>query len=169
MSWDFSEISKSFLKDNKGKLLVEGNFGLEKECQRIISTGDLALTPHPPVFGDKTKNPHITNDFSESQIEMITTPFNSAEEAYESLNTINLEVEKGIDNELLWPLSMPPKLPDEEGIPIACFPGSENGKNMETYRKGLAIRYGKKMQMISGIHYNFSFSEGMINYLYKKF
>ena len=169
MSWDFSEISESFLKDNKEKLLVEGNFGLEKECQRIISTGDLALTPHPPIFGDKTKNPHITNDFSESQIEMITTPFNSAEEAYESLNTINLEVEKGIDNELLWPLSMPPKLPDEEGIPIACFPGSENGKNMETYRKGLAIRYGKKMQMISGIHYNFSFSEGMINYLYKKF
>ena len=168
MSWDFSEISKSFLKDNKGKLLVEGNFGLEKECQRIISTGDLALTPHPPVFGDKTKNPHITNDFSESQIEMITIPFNSAEEAYESLNTINLKVENGIGNELLWPLSMPPKLPDEEGIPIACFPGSENGKNMETYRKGLALRYGKKMQMISGIHYNFSFSDEMINYLYKK-
>ena len=169
MSWNFSEISKSFLKDNKGKLLVEGNFGLEKECQRILSTGDLALTPHPPVFGDKTKNPHITNDFSESQVEMITKPFNSSEEAYESLNIINLEVEQGIDNELLWPLSMPPKLPDEEDIPIACFPGSEDGKNMETYRKGLALRYGKKMQMISGIHYNFSFSEEMINYLYKKF
>ena len=76
MSWDFSEISESFLKDNKGKLLVEGNFGLEKECQRIISSGDLALTPHPHVFGDKTKNPHITNDFSESQVEMITKPFN---------------------------------------------------------------------------------------------
>ncbi len=166
MSWDFSEISKSFLKDNKGKLLVEGNFGLEKECQRIISTGDLALTPHPPLFGDKTKNPNITNDFSESQIEMITKPFNSAEEAYESLNTINLEVERGIGDELLWPLSMPPKLPNEERIPIACFPGSED---MEIYRKGLALRYGKKMQMISGIHYNFSFSEEMINYLYEKF
>ena len=168
MSWDFSEILESFLKDDKGKLLVEGNFGLEKECQRVLSTGDLALTPHPQVFGDKTKNPHITNDFSESQVEMITKPFNSVEEAYESLNRINLEVEKGIDNELLWPLSMPPKLPAEEIIPIACFPGSENGKNMETYRKGLALRYGKKMQMISGIHYNFSFSKGLVNYLYKK-
>ncbi|MGB9979762.1 glutamate--cysteine ligase [Methanobacterium sp.] len=169
MSWDFSEISKSFLKDDKGKLLVEGSFGLEKECQRVFSTGDLALTPHPPVFGDKTKNPHITNDFSESQIEIITTPFNSVEEAYESLNKISLEVEKGVEDELLWPLSMPPKLPDEEQIPIACFPDSENGKDMEIYRKGLAVRYGKKMQMISGIHYNFSFGDGMIDYLYKKF
>jgi glutamate--cysteine ligase len=169
MNWDFSEISKSFLKDDKGNLLVEGNFGLEIECQRVLSSGDLALTPHPPVFGDKTKNPRITTDFSESQIEMITTTFNSVEEVYEELNTINLEVESSIGNELLWPLSMPPKLPDEECIPIACFSDSENGKNMEIYRKGLALRYGKKMQMISGIHYNFSFGEGMINYLYKKF
>ena len=169
MNWDFSEISKSFLKDDKGKLLVEGNFGLEKECQRVLSSGDLALTPHPPVFGDKTENPRITTDFSESQIEMITTTFNSVEELYEELNTISLEVESSIGNELLWPLSMPPKLPDEERIPIACFSDSENGKNMEIYRKGLALRYGKKMQMISGIHYNFSFGEGMINYLYKKF
>jgi glutamate--cysteine ligase len=169
MNWDFSEISESFLKDNKGKLLVEGNFGLEKECQRVISSGDLALTPHPPVFGDKTKNPCITTDFSESQIEMITATFNSVEEVYEELNTISKEVESSIGSELLWPLSMPPKLPDEEQIPIARFPGSENGKNMEIYRKGLAVRYGKKMQMISGIHYNFSFGTEIIDYLYRKF
>ena len=169
MNWDFSEISNSFLKDDKGKLLVEGNFGLEKECQRVLSSGDLALTPHPPLFGDKSENPCITTDFSESQIEMITATFNSAEEVYDELSTISHEVESGIGDELLWPLSMPPKLPDEDHIPIARFPGSENGKNMEIYRKGLAVRYGKKMQMISGIHYNFSFSDCMIDYLYKKF
>lgn len=168
MNWDFSEISKSFLKLDKGKLLVEGKFGLEKESQRVLSTGDLALTPHPPAFGNKIKNPHITTDFSESQIEMITKPFNSVEGAYEALNTINLEVEDGLSNELLWSLSMPPKLPDEEKIPIACY-DSENGKDKEIYRKGLALRYGKKMQMISGIHYNFSFGKEMLNYLYEKF
>ena len=130
MRWDFSEISKFFLNEDKGKLLVEGNFGLEKEGQRVLSTGDLALTPHPIVFGDKIKNPHITTDFSESQIEMITKPFNSVEKVYEALNTINLNIEKGLDDELLWPLSMPPKLPVEETIPIASFPGSKNGKNM---------------------------------------
>ena len=75
MNWDFSEILTSFLKDGKGKLLVEGNFGFEKESQRIISSGDLALTHHPPVFGDKLENPRITTDFSESHIEMITPTF----------------------------------------------------------------------------------------------
>ncbi len=169
MRWDFSEIIKFFLNEDKGKLLIEGNFGLEKEGQRVKSTGDFALTPHPIVFGDKIKNPHITNDFSESQIEMITKPFNSVEKVYEALNTINIDVENGLGDELLWPLSMPPNLPDEEKIPIASFPGSENGKNMEIYRKGLALRYGKKMQMISGIHYNFSFGEEMINYLHDLF
>ncbi|AEG18130.1 glutamate--cysteine ligase [Methanobacterium paludis] len=169
MNWNFSEISKSFLKDDKGKLLVEGNFGMEKESQRVTSSGDLALTFHPAVFGDKIKNPRITTDFSESQIEMITPTFKSIEEVYAELDTINIEVENGIGDELLWPLSMPPRLPDEDNIPIARFPDSEDGKYMETYRNGLALRYGKKMQMISGIHYNFSFSEGMVDYLYKRF
>ena len=169
MNWDFSEISKSFLKDDKGKLLAEGNFGIEKESQRVTYSGDLALTPHPPVFGNKAENPRITTDFSESQIEMITPTFKSIEEAYDGLNAISIEVENGIGDELLWPLSMPPRLPDEDSIPIASFPDSEDGKYMETYRKGLALRYGKKMQMISGIHYNFSFGEGMVDYLYEQF
>jgi glutamate--cysteine ligase len=169
MNWNFSEISESILKENKGKLLVEVNFGLEKENQRVLSNGELALTQHPMEFGDKLENERITTDFSESQIEIITPPCNSAEEVYEELMRINTEVENSIGDELLWPLSMPPKLPDEDNIPIATFADTENGKYKEIYRKGLAIRYGKKMQMISGIHYNFSFGEGMINYLYKKF
>ena len=169
MNWDFSEILTSFLKDGKGNLLAEGNFGFEKESQRIISSGDLALTPHPPVFGDKLENQRITTDFSESHIEMITSTFKTIEEAYEELNTICTEVENGIGDELLWPLSMPPKLPDENKIPIASFPDSEEGIYKEIYRKGLALRYGKKMQMISGIHYNFSFDEEMVDYLYDLF
>jgi len=169
MNWDFSEILTSFLKDGKGKLLVEGNFGFERESQRIISSGDLALTPHPPVFGDKLENPRITTDFSESHIEMITPTFKTIEEAYDELNIIYSEVENGIEDELLWPLSMPPKLPDEKNIPISSFPDSPEGIYKEIYRKGLALRYGKKMQMISGIHYNFSFDNKMVDYLYDLF
>jgi glutamate--cysteine ligase len=169
MNWNFSEISESLLNENKGNLLVEVNFGLERESQRVISTGELALTPHPTEFGDKLENERITTDFSESQIEIITPPCNSAEEVFDELNKINSEVENSIGDELLWPLSMPPKLPDEKDIPIAIFSNSDNGKYKEIYRKGLSIRYGKKMQMISGIHYNFSFGEGLINYLYKEF
>ena len=169
MNWDFMEISKSFLKDNKGKLLIEGKFGVEKESQRVTSTGDLALTAHPPAFGDKTENSRITVDFSESQIEMITPTYESVYEVYNELNIINSEVEDNIGDELLWPLSMPPKLPSEANIPIAKFSDSEHGKHMQIYRKGLALRYGKKMQMISGIHYNFSFGEEFIDYLYQKY
>jgi glutamate--cysteine ligase len=169
MNWDFFEISRSFLENNMGNLLIEGKFGVEKESQRVTSEGDLALTDHPQVFGDKTENPRITADFSESQIEMITPTFGSVEEVYDELNNINSEVENGIGDELLWPLSMPPKLPKEDRIPIASFSNSNAGKHMEIYRKGLALRYGKKMQMISGIHYNFSFGTEMIEYLYHKF
>jgi glutamate--cysteine ligase len=169
MNWDFFEISRSFLEDNKGKLLIEGKFGVEKESQRVTSSGDLALTEHPSAFGDKTENPCITVDFSESQIEMITPTYKSVDEVYDELNKINSEVENNIGDELLWPLSMPPKLPAEESIPIARFSDSEHGKQMQIYRTGLALRYGKKMQMISGIHYNFSFGEEMIEYLYHKY
>ena len=93
MNWDFFEISKSLIKDNKGNLLVEGKFGIEKESQRVTSSGDLALTDHPPELGDKTENPRITVDFSESLIEMITPTFKSVDEVYDELNLINSEVE----------------------------------------------------------------------------
>ena len=169
MNWDFLDISRSFLEDNKGKLLIEGKFGVEKESQRITSSGDLALTAHPSAFGDKTGNPHITVDFSESQIEMITPTYKSVDEVYDGLNIINSEVENNIGDELLWPLSMPPKLPAEDRIPIANFSDSEHGNHMQIYRKGLALRYGKKMQMISGIHYNFSFGDELIEYLHRKY
>jgi glutamate--cysteine ligase len=169
MEWNFNDLSKQFSKDDKHSLLAQGNFGIELESQRITPSGDLALTPHPSVFGDKAENPYITTDFSESQIEMITPPLKSVEETYKSLEEIYAEVKKGIKGELLWPFSMPPKLPDEAHIPIASFSASEEGREREIYRNGLVLRYGKKMQMISGIHYNFSFSENMIDYLYGLF
>ncbi len=169
MNWDFLKISKSFSKDGKGKLLIQGQFGVEKESQRITSSGDLALTQHPTAFGDKTQNPRITADFSESQIEMITPTFKSVDDVFYELNNINNEVENGIGEELLWPLSMPPKLPIEDDIPIAKFADTETGRNLQTYRNGLALRYGKKMQMISGIHYNFSFGDEMLEHLFTEF
>lgn len=150
-------------------MLLQGNFGLELESQRITPAGDLALTPHPSQFGDKCKNPRITTDFAESQVEMITPPFGSVREAYTALQAIRAEVTDGIGAEMLWPLSMPPRLPDEDQIPIARFSNSAIGRNKETYRRGLALRYGKKMQMISGIHFNFSLSETLLDYLYAQF
>lgn len=169
MNWNYNQVTDIVIESNNGNLLTQGLFGLEKESQRITSEGELALTPHPAAFGDKTLNTRITTDFSESQIEMVTPPLPSIEETYQSLKQISNEVKENIGDEMLWPLSMPPKLPDEELIPIASFNDTEEGRKKEEYRKNLAKRYGRKMQMISGIHYNFSFDGKLLSLLYDSF
>lgn len=138
MIWNFYEMMRLFADSDKSKLLIKGNFGLELESQRITPLGDLALTPHPLIFGDKCQNPRITTDFAESQVEMITPPYGSVSEAYASLQKIRTEVEYGIRDEMLWPFSMPPRLPSEEQIPIARFSDSQIGRDKEIYRRGLA-------------------------------
>ena len=169
MNWDYSALMELFSDTYKGKWLLEGHWGIEREAQRVQASGELALTPHPPTLGDKLTNSMITTDFSESQLELVTPAFDEIEKAYDSLYSIQAEAEAGIGDELLWSLSMPPKLPEEEHIPIAYFGETPEGKEKEIYRRGLSVRYGKKMQMISGIHYNFSFSQSMIDYLYEMF
>ncbi|WP_373231465.1 hypothetical protein [Cohnella sp.] len=166
--WDFSKRLDLF-NGESSSLLLDGKWGLEKESQRVTPSGELAMTDHPAAFGHKLMNPHITVDFAESQMELITSPFASVEGAFEELNHLQLYAEAELGEELLWPLSMPPKLPAEEGIPLARFGDSEEGIEKEVYRTGLSLRYGKKMQMVSGIHYNFSFGDRMLAYLYKQF
>jgi glutamate--cysteine ligase len=168
MNWDFAAITKWFSGGTESRLLRKGKWGLEKESQRVTPSGNLALTHHPAIFGNKLTNPSITTDFAESQLELITPPHETVEETYQSLQALQAEAEEGIGGELLWPLSMPPRLPAEEDIPIARFGDSSEGREKAIYRRGLALRYGKKMQMISGLHYNFSFGEELLDYLYQR-
>lgn len=168
MKWDFERMYSVFLKNNQ-KLLLDGLWGVERELQRVTYEGDLALTPHPPAFGDKLVNKEITTDFSESQMELITPPFPSVEEVDRYLSILHKKAEQEVGDEFLWPLSMPPRLPEEELIPIAVFPDTTEGQAAYRYRQGLANRYGKKMQMISGIHFNFSFGKDLLKLLHKEF
>jgi len=168
MNWNFNEMIQLFSNMEGSQMLKGGNIGLELESQRVTADGKLALTPHPSAFGSKTENPYITTDFSESQIEMVTPVFQTADEVYASLDAIRHEVERGIGDELLWSLSMPPRLPDEGLIPVARFDDTEVGREKEEYRNRVAKRYGKKMQKISGVDYNFSFQDVLIDFLYKK-
>lgn len=150
------------LLDREGRFkrdILKGNFGLEKENVRVDREGHLALTPHPKELGDKSTHPYITTDFSESQIEMITPPFKNLDETYYFMENIHDIVSGSIGEELLWPQSIPPALPEEEHIPIARYDGSKKGIEAEEYREMLAEKYGKKKQLISGIHYNFSFED----------
>ncbi|MDA3846984.1 MAG: bifunctional glutamate--cysteine ligase GshA/glutathione synthetase GshB, partial [Vallitaleaceae bacterium] len=150
------------------KGLFKGHYGIEKENVRVTDDGLLALSKHPAVFGDKLYNPYFYNDFSESQVELITPVFDNLPDAYHFLSTINDLFMNNIGDELLWPQSAPPILPEEALIPIADFGKSEIGIERRRYREVLAKRYGKKKQMISGIHYNYSFDSDFIDDLYAK-
>ncbi len=146
---------------------IEGLFGLEKENLRVNPDGTLALTPHPKALGDKLKNPYITVDFSESQLEMITPPLPSIEQAHGFLSTIHEVVSANIGEELLWPSSMPPILPEaEDEVPLANF--GQAGKDFEAYRNHLSTAYGRKKQLISGIHFNISPTEAMLQQLFEQ-
>ncbi len=159
MHWNFSKMIDLFSSESARQLLLNGKWGLEEEALRVTPSGDLSLTPHPEVFGDKIVNPYVTTDFSESQMELITPAFGTIEKSFSFLGDLKDRVNGVLKNEMLWPQSMPGPLPADDLIPIARYGNTDDGKIKEIYRSGLALRYGKKVQMISGIHYNFSFQD----------
>jgi glutamate--cysteine ligase len=135
--------------------------GIEKESLRVTSDGALALTPHPPALGSPLTHPHITTDFSESQLELITGAHAKVDDCLAELTRIHQFVyhvlAKGAGGaEALWACSMPCSLPADDRIPLGRYGSSNVGRMKTIYRNGLSYRYGRRMQTISGIHYNFS-------------
>lgn len=137
--------------------------GIEKESLRALSTGSLALTPHPLALGSALTHPHITTDYSESQLELITGVHGGVEDCLRELTEIHQSVYHALaapgptgSEERLWVGSMPCGLPTDETIPIGRYGSSNVGRSKSVYRVGLGQRYGRRMQTISGIHYNWS-------------
>jgi glutamate--cysteine ligase len=133
--------------------------GVEKESLRALHNGALALTPHPLALGAALTHPHITTDYSESQLELITGVHASPQACVDELTRIHQFVYRSlreIDGEMLWVASMPCELPADETIPIGSYGTSNIGRAKSVYRMGLGHRYGRRMQTISGIHYNWS-------------
>jgi glutamate--cysteine ligase len=130
--------------------------GIEKESLRVRPDGTLAQTLHSPALGAALTHPHITTDFSESQLELITGPHASVEGCLEELQRIHQIVYRHIGEEVMWAGSMPCTLPSDHLIPIGRYGTSNVGRAKTVYRLGLGHRYGRRMQTISGIHYNFS-------------
>ncbi|HEX7035028.1 MAG TPA: glutamate--cysteine ligase [Pseudomonadales bacterium] len=130
--------------------------GIEKESLRVRPDGSLSLRPHPPYLGSALAHPNITTDFSEAQLELITDVHESPEGALRQLEDVHRFVYRGIVEELLWTASMPCLLPAEDDIPVGRYGTSNIGRAKTVYRLGLGHRYGRVMQTISGIHYNFS-------------
>ncbi|MGH8675209.1 MAG: glutamate--cysteine ligase [Burkholderiales bacterium] len=134
--------------------------GIEKESLRVRVDGALAATPHPLGLGSALTHPHITTDFCEAQLELITGVHSSAQACLEELAQIHQVVFRTIEDEMLWCASMPCGLPEDDAIPIGRYGSSNIGRAKSVYRAGLGYRYGRRMQTISGIHYNFSLDAG---------
>lgn len=137
-------------------LLLRGGRGIEREALRIDAQGELALTPHPAALGSPLTHPTITTDYAEALLELITRPATDCAQALTELDELHRFVHSRLEGEYLWNLSMPGELPVDEHIPIAWYGPSNPGMLRHVYRRGLALRYGKRMQCIAGIHYNYS-------------
>ncbi len=139
------------------ELIFKGSFGLERETLRVTSDGFLAQTPHP--FCNKL----ITRDFCENQIELVSPVCSDIDELFEEISTLDKSVRSTLvqNGEYLWLNSNPPHFETEDDIPIANFKGNEIEKRV--YRERLATRYGKRLMLYSGIHFNFSFCEEYLN------
>jgi glutamate--cysteine ligase len=130
--------------------------GIEKEGLRVRPDGTLATTPHPAGLGSALTHPRITTDFSEAQLELITGVHAGIEACLAELAELHQVVYQHVGEELVWGASLPCRLPADELIPIGRYGSSNLGQMKHVYRQGLSHRYGRRMQVVSGIHYNFS-------------
>ncbi len=134
----------------------QGLKGLEKESLRITRDGKISQSPHPAKLGSALTHPYITTDYSEALLEFITPPFNKTNNTLIFLKDIHQFVYDNLDDELLLATSMPCAISGDESVPIAEYGSSNIGKMKHIYRRGLGYRYGRTMQTIAGIHFNYS-------------
>jgi len=149
------------LANDHQHLLCGGQKGIEKESLRIANDGFIAQTPHPKTLGSALTHPYITTDYSEALIELITPPFADISDTLDYLHDIHQFVYDHIDNEILLGASMPCGINGDESIPIAQYGSSNIGRMKHVYRHGLWHRYGRTMQAIAGIHFNYSVPEAL--------
>ncbi|WP_454692083.1 glutamate--cysteine ligase [Achromobacter aloeverae] len=155
---DLSSLRLARLRDHR-ELLGLTLRGIEKEGLRVDAQGRLARTPHPALLGSALTNEHITTDYSESLLELITGTRNDVPGLIGELEDTHRYVYACLGDEVIWNQSMPAELPPEADIPIAWYGASNTGTLKHVYRRGLAERYGKTMQCIAGVHYNFSLDD----------
>ncbi len=148
------------LDEPKYRFLLQGGLkGIEKESLRVVPAGHIAQTPHPVTLGSTLTHPYITTDYSEALLELITPPFADIKDTLSFLNDLHHFIYAQLGDEMMWPTSMPCLLENDESIPIADYGNSNVGRMKHIYRHGLAHRYGRAMQAISGVHFNYSIPE----------
>jgi glutamate--cysteine ligase len=139
-----------------GNLLAGGLKGVEKESLRVTSDGFVSREPHPVALGSALTNRYITTDFSEALLEFVTPAFETTWEALRCICDIHQFTYANLGDELLWTASMPCRIDPDTRIPLARYGDSNVGRMKTIYRRGLGYRYGRQMQIIAGVHFNYS-------------
>ena len=155
----FEKRLAAVINSGERRVLQGGRRGVEKESLRVTQAGRIATTPHPATLGSALTNEHITTDYSEALIELVTPTFTSNWELLQYLCDLHQFVYRHLGDELLWATSMPCVVDGDASIPIAQYGPSNVGRMKTIYREGLGLRYGRVMQAISGVHYNYSFPQ----------
>ena len=150
---------RAIQREGQRGLLLSSYKGLEKEGLRVTPVGRIAQSPHPEALGSALCHPSITTDYSEALLEFVTPPCRDLGELIECLTDLHRYTYHHIGDERLWATSMPCMLDGDREIPIADYGHSNVGWMKHIYRRGLDWRYGRAMQAISGIHFNYSFSD----------
>ncbi|MGP6138822.1 MULTISPECIES: bifunctional glutamate--cysteine ligase GshA/glutathione synthetase GshB [unclassified Jeotgalibaca] len=158
-------IKENIKRSNLEPLFTQAIFGIEKESQRILADGTITTTDHPDEFGNRNFHPYIQTDFAETQMELVTPPLNSVEEVMNWLAAIHdVSLRTIPENEYLLPTSSPLFMPTEDEIHVAKLDNADD----VAYREYLVDVYGKRKQMVSGIHYNFEFHPDFVHALYEE-
>jgi len=156
----YEERLASLKASGQTQLLKHGLIGLEKETLRVGADGKIAQTPHPQALGSALTHPYITTDYSEALTEIITPPFSNPCDSLQFLQQAQQFIYRHLENnESLWATSMPCVIAGEDSIPIAQYGRSHAGTMKTVYRRGLGHRYGRVMQVIAGVHFNYSVNE----------
>jgi len=142
-----------------GKVLQGGSKGVEKESLRVTPDGALSFRPHPRGLGSALTNGYITTDFSEALLEFVTPAYETTWETLQAICDIHQFTYAQLGDELLWTASMPCRIPADREIPLAEYGQSNVGRMKTIYRRGLGYRYGRAMQVIAGVHFNYSLPE----------
>jgi len=155
----FERRLSSLINSGEPGILQGGLKGVEKESLRVHPDGRIAHTPHPEGLGSALTSAHVTTDFSESLIELVTPTFTTSWELLQYLCDLHQFVYRHLRDELLWATSMPCDLASDADVPVARYGSSNVGRMKTAYRNGLRNRYGGVMQAISGVHFNYSFPD----------
>ena len=159
MSDSFSDKTGVLHQSQYSEIFTGIRRGIEREALRINADGTLSSRAHPQALGSALTHSSITTDYAESLLEFITPVCSDIDELMGHLKDIHGYTVQHLDGELLWPMSMPCMVADEDDITLAQYGSSNIGQMKTIYREGLRNRYGSLMQIIAGVHFNFSLSE----------